>query len=103
MGTMVFNTFGFYTKYNQQIVHYHLVGKGLSKTRISAEISKENGELLHAELSDGLLKRRSALVLSGASLVSSAMLGFAGESLAVVKQGPLAGRIPGLSDPDEQG
>lgn len=37
---------------------------------------------------------------TGIALISS---GFAGEGLAVVKQGLLAGRIPGLSEPDEQG
>lgn len=50
----------------------------------------------------GYVKRRSVL-LSGASLISSTILGFPGDGLAVVKQGLLAGRIPGLSEPDEQG
>lgn len=50
----------------------------------------------------GLMKRRSVLV-SGVSLISSAGLGSPREGLAVVKQGLLAGRIPGLSEPDEQG
>ncbi|KAK7856497.1 psbp domain-containing protein 4 [Quercus suber] len=48
------------------------------------------------------MKRRSVLV-SGVSLISSAGLGSPREGLAVVKQGLLAGRIPGLSEPDEQG
>uniref|UniRef100_A0A0F7GZ57 Photosystem II reaction center PsbP family protein n=1 Tax=Monsonia marlothii TaxID=163685 RepID=A0A0F7GZ57_9ROSI len=49
------------------------------------------------------LKRRTALV-SGISLISSAVLGFSSEEgVAVVNQGLLAGRIPGLSEPDEQG
>lgn len=65
----------------------------------SRESDAPNGE---AEKFSGILKRRS-VVLSGASLVSSAVLGFPGEGLAVVKQGLLAGRIPGLSEPDEQG
>lgn len=43
---------------------------------------------------------RRCVLLSG---VSSTLLGFTGESLAVVKQGLLAGRVPGLSEPDEQG
>ncbi|XP_022768026.1 psbP domain-containing protein 4, chloroplastic-like isoform X2 [Durio zibethinus] len=54
------------------------------------------------EESWGILSRRSILV-SGISLASSAVLGFPGDGLAVVKQGLLAGRIPGLSEPDEQG
>jgi hypothetical protein len=41
---------------------------------------------------------RRTVLASGVSL-----LGFPGVSLAVVKQGLLAGRIPGLSEPDEQG
>uniref|UniRef100_A0A0F7GXJ4 Photosystem II reaction center PsbP family protein n=1 Tax=Pelargonium fulgidum TaxID=73198 RepID=A0A0F7GXJ4_9ROSI len=54
---------------------------------------------------DGLWKRRTALVC-GVSLISSAVLGYsggAGQGLAAVKQGLLAGRVPGLSEPDEQG
>lgn len=65
----------------------------------SREYGVLNGE---AEKVSGILKRRS-VVLSGASLVSSAVLGFPGDGLAVIKQGLLAGRVPGLSEPDEQG
>lgn len=51
----------------------------------------------------GLLNRRS-LLASGASLVSSVTaLGLPRQSFGVVKQGPLAGRVPGLSEPNEQG
>ncbi|XP_043725462.1 psbP domain-containing protein 4, chloroplastic [Telopea speciosissima] len=46
--------------------------------------------------------RRSAMV-SGVSLVSAAVLSFPGDGLGVVKQGLLAGRIPGLSEPDDKG
>ena len=49
-----------------------------------------------------ILGRRSALV-SGLSLASGLVLGLPREGLAAVKQGLLAGRIPGLSDPDENG
>ena len=48
-----------------------------------------------------LLGRRDALASAAACGVSA--LGFAGEGLAVVGQGLLAGRIPGLSDPHETG
>ncbi|KAI3974612.1 hypothetical protein MKX01_029602 [Papaver californicum] len=50
------------------------------------------------------LRRREALV-SGVSLVSSSLLmgSFPSDRLPVIKQGLLAGRVPGLSDPDEQG
>ncbi|KAK7353288.1 hypothetical protein VNO80_18732 [Phaseolus coccineus] len=50
-----------------------------------------------SEKCSSLVNRRTVLA-AGVSL-----LGFPGESLAVVKQGLLAGRIPGLSEPDEQG
>jgi len=50
-----------------------------------------------SEKCSSLVNRRTILA-AGVSL-----LGFPGESLAVVKQGLLAGRIPGLSEPDEQG
>ncbi|CAA7396697.1 unnamed protein product [Spirodela intermedia] len=59
--------------------------------------SKDEGR----EPSGDFLRRRGALV-SGLSLISSAVLGFPGEGLAV-KQGLLAGRIPGLSEPDDNG
>lgn len=59
--------------------------------------SKDEGP----ETCGDFLTRRGALV-SGLSLISSAALGFPGEGLAV-KQGLLAGRIPGLSEPDENG
>ncbi|KAI0494359.1 hypothetical protein KFK09_024493 [Dendrobium nobile] len=45
--------------------------------------------------------RRTAL-FSGLCVVSGPVLGFPGDGFAV-KQGLLAGRIPGLSDPDESG
>ncbi|KAK6131070.1 hypothetical protein DH2020_035188 [Rehmannia glutinosa] len=50
----------------------------------------------------GLINRRAAIA-SGVALVSSTVFGFPREGLAVVKQGLLAGRVPGLSEPDEQG
>ncbi|XP_075479688.1 psbP domain-containing protein 4, chloroplastic [Primulina tabacum] len=56
----------------------------------------------HEELR-GLFGRRVTVVSGVVSLVSSAALGFAGEGLGVVKQGLLAGRIPGLSEPDKNG
>lgn len=63
--------------------------------------AKENGFIDEdSEKKSGLLRRRAAII-SGFSLVS-AVLGFAGDGLAV-KQGLLAGRIPGLSEPDEKG
>lgn len=47
--------------------------------------------------------RRLALAAGGV-LASSGVLGLlSGEAEGVVKQGLLAGRIPGLSEPDEEG
>lgn len=101
MGTMMFSGSCFSLKCNQNIAQSHHAEKGLSRTKASAAakpefLDKESGQI------GGLLKRRLAL-LSGVSLVSSAVLSIPEEGLAVVKQGLLAGRIPGLSEPDEQG
>ncbi|KAL2503662.1 PsbP domain-containing protein 4 [Abeliophyllum distichum] len=81
-------------KSNQQMVQ-SAPKKGLSsrKNIYADEVSEEPL---------GLINRRAAIV-SGVSLLSSVAFGFPGEVLALVKQGPLAGRIPGLSEPDEQG
>ncbi|CAM9002451.1 unnamed protein product [Rhodiola kirilowii] len=53
---------------------------------------------------DGVVSRRSILV-SGSCVISSSavLLGFSGNGFAVIKQGLLAGRVPGLSEPDAQG
>ncbi|GFP80219.1 psbp domain-containing protein 4 chloroplastic [Phtheirospermum japonicum] len=52
---------------------------------------------------EDFLNRRGVLS-SGLALVSSTAFGLSGgDGLAVVKQGLLAGRVPGLSEPDEQG
>ncbi|KAJ0578894.1 putative photosystem II [Helianthus annuus] len=88
MGTIGFANFGFCLKPNKQKVH-----SVIAATKIDAD-SEENVKVLG---------RRTAVV-SGVSLVSSATLfGFPKDGLAVVKQGLLAGRIPGLSEPNEQG
>uniref|UniRef100_A0A0F7GXJ6 Photosystem II reaction center PsbP family protein n=1 Tax=Pelargonium transvaalense TaxID=158603 RepID=A0A0F7GXJ6_9ROSI len=82
-----------YYRCNQKKISSDWHGNGILRTR--ACCSDEN-------ICDGVLKRRTTLV-SGVSLVSSAVLGFSGEGVAAVKQGLLAGRVPGLSEPDEQG
>lgn len=67
----------------------------------SAETSIDDSiEKLHS----GLLKRRSLILQSGVvSLLSSlAVFQFPAPGLAVVKQGLLPGRVPGLSEPDEE-
>ncbi|KAI3689457.1 hypothetical protein L2E82_47414 [Cichorium intybus] len=93
MGTIGFTNFAFPLKTSKQ--NLPVVASACSPDRVSThEDSEENG--------CGVLRRRTAIV-SGASLVSSAILGFPKEGLAVVKQGLLAGRIPGLSEPNEQG
>lgn len=88
-------------KNNQRIIpHQNLVaqGNGQSRTRASGGSAESSG----SEEFSGLLNRR-AILASGVGLISSAGLGFPGQGLAVVKQGLLAGRIPGLSEPDEEG
>lgn len=71
---------------------------GILRT-VAASFSKDsflvNGE---SEKCSPLLVNRRTVLASGFCL-----LGFPGVSLALVKQGPLAGRIPGLSETDEQG
>ncbi|KAL8125245.1 psbP domain-containing protein 4, chloroplastic [Apium graveolens] len=104
MGTMMFSGSCFSLKCNKIIGQSQYAGKGLSRTKACAAAAAANSEHAKQESDQnvGLLKRRLALV-SGASLVSSAVLSFPKEGLAVVKQGLLAGRIPGLSEADEQG
>ncbi|KAJ4965565.1 hypothetical protein NE237_017414 [Protea cynaroides] len=74
-------------------------GKKISRPKAAVD-SKGNGFVDDdtGELSS-FFTRRSAMV----SLVSAAVSTFPGDGLAVVKQGLLAGRIPGLSDPDDKG
>lgn len=64
-------------------------------------------EKLHSKTQNvefgGVINRREAVASGIALLSSAAAFGFPGDGLAVVKQGLLAGRIPGLSEPDEQG
>ncbi|KAK6792215.1 hypothetical protein RDI58_011296 [Solanum bulbocastanum] len=75
--------------------------KGCSRIKAAA-CSKEDARMNRdCEISAGSLSRRSAII-SGASLISSVLL-FPGEGSAVIKQGLLAGRVPGLSEPDKEG
>ncbi|KAK9167135.1 hypothetical protein Scep_002326 [Stephania cephalantha] len=69
----------------------------------AASLSNENGFV--GDEDDGLSRRAVLVSVSvyGWLLVSGVVLGFPSDGLAVVKQGLLAGRIPGLSEPDEQG
>ncbi|KAL7594429.1 hypothetical protein Lser_V15G30762 [Lactuca serriola] len=84
MGTIGFTSFGFPLKTrNQNLPPVASAYASPSPERIDSE---ENG--------CGVLKRRTSIV-SRASLVSSSILGFPKEGLAIVKQGLLAGRIPG--------
>ncbi|KAK9096356.1 hypothetical protein Sjap_021853 [Stephania japonica] len=68
----------------------------------SRAASDSNGHGFVGDENDEMLGRRAAMV-SGWLLVCGVVLGFPCNGLAVVKQGLLAGRIPGLSEPDEQG
>ena len=68
------------------------------RTRAASSSKGANfGDGESEKLSTSLLNRRTVLI----SAVS--LLGFPTTSLAEVKQGLLAGRIPGLSEPNEQG
>lgn len=108
MGTSVFTSCSFSWRDHQPIIPSHrflsrssldkgfAVAKAVADTRPNSYGDEETDKL------SGSLKRRSAIV-SGVSLISSAILGFPSEGLSAVKQGLLAGRIPGLSEPDEQG
>jgi hypothetical protein len=108
MGTALFTSCSFSWRYKQQIFpSSHLLAQSSLENGISrAKVIADSGEskLVDGEIEkwSGLMKRRSVFV-SGVSLISSAVLGSPRDGLAVVKQGLLAGRIPGLSDPDEQG
>lgn len=109
MGTTLFTSCSLtWTCHHQQTVPSHsLVAQsslenGISRTKVAVD---SRGNCLvdgEAEKFSGFLKRRSVLA-SGISLLSSAVIGFPSDSLAVVKQGLLAGRIPGLSEPNEEG
>lgn len=112
MGTTVYSSCLFPWKNKQKIVTPHSVvanssslEKRGSRTKIGDVGSREK-EVFEEEnegFNCGVLKRRTAIV-KGVSLISSGVvLGVAEKGLAVVKQGLLAGRIPGLSEPDEQG
>ncbi|CAN6357870.1 unnamed protein product [Urochloa humidicola] len=56
----------------------------------------------HEEEGVEIVGRRRALVSAAAAACGASVLGFAGHGLAAT-QGLLAGRIPGLSEPDENG
>lgn len=85
------------TPSSHSLLHSSLENETL-RTRAAA-VSKGTGFVIgENEKHSTLLLNRRTFLASGVSV-----LGFPRESLAEVKQGPLAGRIPGLSEPDEQG
>ncbi|KAM6542582.1 hypothetical protein CsatB_007029 [Cannabis sativa] len=99
-----------YHQYHHQIIPSHTL---IAQSSIENELSRTKGAVgsransscvdKETEKFCGVLKRRSVL-LSGFSLISSAaVMGYPNESLGVVKQGLLAGRVPGLSEPNEEG
>ncbi|KAJ8771704.1 hypothetical protein K2173_026881 [Erythroxylum novogranatense] len=108
MGTLSFTicNFSWSCHHNPVIPHYYR--HSLKESRIStpnpkaAANSRETYVLNGEDEKSGFLHRRSILI-SGISLASTGDFGFPGEGLAVVKQGLLAGRVPGLSEPDEKG
>ncbi|KAF9612347.1 hypothetical protein IFM89_039065 [Coptis chinensis] len=114
MGATLFTNYGFSMRYDHKSSHFQqskeiskskctclkaLPEKGCSRAKTTQEckvVEEDNVEKLCV-----VLKRRAAIV-SVFSLVTTATLGFPSEGLAVLKQGLLAGRIPGLSEPDKQ-
>ncbi|KGN44513.1 psbP domain-containing protein 4, chloroplastic isoform X1 [Cucumis sativus] len=99
MGTTLFITNPFSSIFHHQYLPSpHLPPHHFLPKRVSAVHGAHNQN----PISSTALNRRWALV-SGVSLLSSAALGLQNDCLAAVKQGLLAGRIPGLSEPDEQG
>eukprot|EP00262_Sarcandra_glabra_P001725 TRINITY_DN11873_c0_g1_i1.p1 TRINITY_DN11873_c0_g1~~TRINITY_DN11873_c0_g1_i1.p1 ORF type:complete len:279 (+),score=51.89 TRINITY_DN11873_c0_g1_i1:186-1022(+) len=74
--------------------------KGHGRSKANDAAGDNDFSVEKSEECFGSLRRRSAMV-SGFSLVST-VLSFPRDGFAV-KQGLLAGRIPGLSEPDEQG
>lgn len=89
---------------HQIIPSQYSQAKGHSRIRAAA-FDRENESVCEkSEEVSSMLNRRAAILSFGVSLLSSAAFGIIpGEGLAVVKQGLLAGRVPGLSEPDEQG
>ncbi|KAK4352578.1 hypothetical protein RND71_028096 [Anisodus tanguticus] len=108
MGTFVYSSSCISWKNNlsrQVNTSHHVVPRGVPEKGCSrikaAACSKEDIRVTQdCKKSAGSLNRRLAIV-SGASLISSVLF-FPGEGSAVVKQGLLAGRVPGLSEPDEE-
>ncbi|KAL5145580.1 PsbP domain-containing protein 4, chloroplastic [Glycine soja] len=103
MATTALSTTSVLCRRNPQHMHIILpssqtLQNGTLRTDVTASASKDNISIESEKCCSSLLVNRRTVLASGVSL-----LGFPGESLAVVKQGLLAGRIPGLSEPDEQG
>ncbi|CAA0812921.1 PsbP domain-containing protein 4- chloroplastic [Striga hermonthica] len=86
--------------------HYRLVSAQARQEKVQSRIRQGEGSCAGPKNEEfwGMVNRRAVLASGVVALVSSAAgLGVSGEGLAVVKQGLLAGRVPGLSEPDEQG
>lgn len=78
--------------------------RGFRRAEVYARAEKRNSgsKIVEVEEEEKRMGRRNAII-SGFSMVSSWLaLDYTAEAMAV-KQGLLAGRIPGLSDPDEKG
>jgi hypothetical protein len=76
--------------------------RGFRRAQVCARAEKRYSGSKILEEVEMRIGRRDAII-SGFSMVSSWLaLDYTAEAMAV-KQGLLAGRIPGLSDPDERG
>ncbi|CAN6330781.1 unnamed protein product [Urochloa humidicola] len=74
-------------------------GRAAAAVRCSNELTLS---VSHEEEGVEIVGRRRALVSAAAAACGALVLGYAGHGLAAT-QGLLAGRIPGLSEPDENG
>lgn len=77
----------------------------LTKSRAAAAVRCSNEPALSVSREEEgveMMGRRRSLISAAAAACGASVLGFAGHGLAAT-QGLLAGRIPGLSEPDENG
>ncbi|KAF8026509.1 hypothetical protein BT93_F3100 [Corymbia citriodora subsp. variegata] len=111
MGTTLISSCRLPWKFNLQtppplhIVCHYPVGDRRLRVKANGYLTETGlaGEEEDGFAGNGGLSRRLALVSAACLVSSTGALGFSGEGVAAVKQGSVAGRIPGLSEPDEKG
>ncbi|GAB4829446.1 PsbP domain-containing protein 4, chloroplastic [Ancistrocladus abbreviatus] len=107
MGSTICSTSSCFAYRRGCCMQVNMFDTGTSSSRLIPSRDPREGRCFDEvteKVSGGFLLNRRSVVFSGVPLVSSlAAMGLPTQALAVVKQGPLAGRIPGLSEPDGQG